>query len=288
MVRFGPSGNDDIFYESGYKRSLEAPKWLSELGLTAYEYSLTKGVHVNDSTVIAIGEEAKKYDITISIHAPYYINFANPSDEMAEKSYGYVLDSLRVLRLMQGNRLVVHTATDGKLTRKEALELVKKRLLVLIEKVQQAGYGDMYICLETMGKQAQIGTYQEIIDLCTMYDHFMPTFDFGHINALGQGCLKTPEDFEKIVRLSFEKLGDFRTRNMHIHFSKIEYGPKGEIKHLTFEDKVFGPEFEPLAKIIKKYNLTPTIICESKGTMARDAITMKKLYEKEINYDSSK
>lgn len=288
MVRFGPSGNDDIFYESGYKRSLEAPKWLSEQGLTAYEYSLTKGVHVNDDTVIAIGEEAKKYGITVSIHAPYYINFANPSDEMAEKSYGYVLDSLRVLRLMQGNRLVVHTATDGKMTRQDALELVKKRLNVLIDKVQKAGYEDMYICLETMGKQAQIGTYQEIIDLCTMYDHFMPTFDFGHINALGQGCLKTPEDFEKIIQLSFEKLGEWRTKNMHVHFSKIEYGSKGEIKHLTFEDNVFGPEFEPFAKMIKKYNLTPTIICESKGSMARDAIIMKKIYEKEINYDSSK
>ena len=282
MVRFGPSGNDDIFYESGYKRSLEAPKWLSELGLTAYEYSLTKGVRVNDDTVIAIGNEAKKYNINVSIHAPYYINFANPSDEMAEKSYSYVLDSLRVLRLMQGNRLVVHTATDGKLTRCEALSLVRKRLQILIDKIKEAGFEDMYICLETMGKQAQIGTYQEIIDLCTMNDHFMPTFDFGHINALGQGCLKTTEDFEKIIQLSFEKLGEFRTKNMHVHFSKIEYGPKGEVKHLTFEDNVFGPEFEPLAKVIKKFNLTPTIICESKGTMARDAITMKNIYEKEI------
>lgn len=288
MVRFGPSGNDDTFYQEGFKKSVEAPKWLADKGLSAYEYSLAKGVNLKDDTAIAIGEEAKKYDIAISIHAPYYINFANPSEEMAEKSYGYVLASLRVLKLMQGNHLVVHTATDGKLSRQEALELVKKRLPILVSKIQEAGYDDLYICLETMGKQAQIGTYEEIIDLCTIYDHFMPTFDFGHINALTQGSLKTMEDFEKIVLRSFEKLGEYRTKNMHVHFSKIEYGSKGEIKHLTFEDTMYGPEFEPFAKVIKKYHLTPTIICESKGTMALDAVKMKNIYEKEINNDSSK
>ena len=38
MVRFGPSGNSKIFYEKGYKSSVEAPKFLRELGLSCYEY----------------------------------------------------------------------------------------------------------------------------------------------------------------------------------------------------------------------------------------------------------
>ncbi len=279
MVRFGPSGNDDLFYETGHKKSLEAPKWLAEQGLSAYEYSLTKGININDATAVALGEEAKKYNIAMSVHAPYYINLANPSDEMAEKSYGYILGSLRVCRLMQGDHVVVHTATDGKMTRSEALELVKKRMPILLNKIKEHGYQDMYVCLETMGKQAQIGTYEEIIDLCTMDECLMPTLDFGHINALTQGSLKTAEDFEKIILLCFEKLGEYRTKNIHVHFSKIEYGPKGEVKHLTFEDTVYGPEFLPFAQIIKKYNLTPRIICESKGTMAVDALKMKEIYE---------
>ena len=279
MIKFGPAGNCKTFYDAGYKRTIEAPKWLKEIGLNAYEYSFGKGFTLPDETAIKIGEEMQKYGITVSIHAPYYINFATPTDEMAEKSYGYVLESLRKLRLMGGNQLVVHPASQGKMTREEAVELTKKRLSILKDKIIENGYDDMYVCLETMGKTAQIGTYAEILDFCTIYDKFLPTFDFGHINALTQGSLKTYDDFKKIIDLSIEKIGLERTKMAHIHFSKIEYGAKGEIKHLTYEDNVYGPDFAPLAKVLKDYNLDCVVICESKEYMARDAKILKDIYE---------
>ena len=129
--------------------------------------------------------------------------------------------------------------------------MIESRLKILVEKVKEAGYGDMYLCIETMGKQAQIGTYEEIIDLCKVDDIVMPTFDFGHINALTQGTLQTKEDFEKIFDYCLETLGELRTKNVHIHFSKIEYGAKGEIRHLTFEDEKYGPNFQPLTEVLK-------------------------------------
>lgn len=279
MIKFGPAGNCKTFYDAGYKRTIEAPKWLKEIGLDAYEYSFGKGFTLPDETAIKIGEEMKKYGITVSIHAPYYINFATPTDEMAEKSYGYVLESLRKLRLIGGNQLVVHPASQGKMTREEAVELTKKRLSILKDKIIENGYDDMFVCLETMGKTAQIGTYAEILDFCTIYDKFLPTFDFGHINALTQGSLKTYDDFKKIIDLSIEKIGLERTKMAHIHFSKIEYGAKGEIKHLTYEDNVYGPDFAPLAKVLKDYNLDCVVICESKEYMARDAKILKDIYE---------
>ncbi len=140
----------------------------------------------------------------------------------------------------------------------------------------------MYICPETMGKTMQIGTFKEIIDLCTISDKLIPTFDFGHINALTQGSLKTEADFQEIIDYSFEKLGEYRTKNAHVHFSKIEYGPKGEIKHLTFADNVYGPEFEPFAKVLVKNDLSCHIICESDGTMAEDSKIMKDIYLKTL------
>lgn len=279
MIKFGPAGNCKTFYDAGYKRTMEAPKWLKEIGLDAYEYSFGKGFTLPDETAVKIGEEMKKYGITVSIHAPYYINFATPTDEMAEKSYGYVLESLRKLRLIGGNQLVVHPASQGKMAREEAIELTKKRLNILKDKIIENGYDDMYVCLETMGKTAQIGTYSEILDFCTIYDKFLPTFDFGHINALTQGSLKTYDDFKKIIDLSIEKIGLERTKMAHIHFSKIEYGAKGEIKHLTYEDNVFGPDFAPLAKVLKDYNLDCVVICESKEYMGRDAKILKNIYE---------
>lgn len=279
MIKFGPAGNCKTFYEDGYKRTIEAPKWLSEHGLDAYEYSFGKGFTLPDDTAIKIGEEMKKYGITVSIHAPYYINFATPTDEMAEKSYYYVIESLRKLRLMGGTQLVVHPASQGKMTREEAVELTKKRLEVLKQKIIENGYDDMYVCLETMGKSAQIGTYEEILDFCKIYDRFLPTFDFGHINALTQGTLKTYDDYKKIIDRSIEVIGLERTKLAHIHFSKIEYGSKGEIKHLTLEDKVYGPDFEPLAKLLKDYDLNCVVICESREYMGRDAMILKNIYQ---------
>ena len=279
MIKFGPAGNCKTFYEDGYKRTIEAPKWLSGHGLDAYEYSFGKGFTLPDDTAVKIGEEMKKYGITVSIHAPYYINFATPTDEMAEKSYYYVIESLRKLRLMGGTQLVVHPASQGKMTREEAVELTKKRLEVLKQKIIENGYDDMYVCLETMGKSAQIGTYEEILDFCKIYDRFLPTFDFGHINALTQGTLKTYDDYKKIIDRSIEVIGLERTKLAHIHFSKIEYGSKGEIKHLTLEDKVYGPDFEPLAKLLKDYDLNCVVICESREYMGRDAMILKNIYQ---------
>lgn len=278
MIKFGPAGNCKTFYEEGYKRTIESAKWLKEMGLDAYEYSFGKGFTLPDDTAVAIGEEMKKNNISISVHAPYYINFATPTDEMAEKSYGYVLESLRKLRLLGGNRLVVHPASQGKMSREEAVSLCKERLQILKDKIIEHGYDDMYICLETMGKSAQIGTYEEILDFCTIYDKYIPTFDFGHINALTQGTLKTSEDFRKIIDRSIEVIGEERTKICHVHFSKIEYSAKGEVKHLTLEDEIYGPEFEPLAHVLKDYDMECVIICESKEYMGRDAKVLKDIY----------
>lgn len=278
MIKFGPSGNDKNFYAAGYTSTTEAPKWLSELGLNAFEYSFGKGILLQDAKATEIGNEMKKYGISISVHAPYFINFANTDDEMIEKSYGYVLRSLAKLRVLGGNRCVIHIGSCGKLERAEALRLIKEKVKILVQKVKDAGYSDMLLCIETMGKQSQIGTFKEIVDICTIDDILIPTFDFGHINAVTLGSLKTKEDYEEIFDYCLEKLGEYRTKNVHIHFSKIEYGPKGEIKHLTMDDTIYGPEFEPLALILKERNYTPVIICESKDVMAMDSIKLRDIY----------
>lgn len=279
-LTIGPAGNSEIFYQNGYKRTLQAPQFLKSIGLTGYEYSFGRGFTLGEDLAKQIGEEAKKNDITLSVHAPYYINFANPDDQMIQKSIGYVQKSLEYLDLLNAEKVVVHTASVGKMEREQALNRVKTTLQQCLNQVKQnCNTKNKYICLETMGKYMQIGTYEEIIDLCTMDDVLIPTFDFGHINCIMQGGLKTEQDYQKIFELCFEKLGEFKTKNCHFHFSKIEYSSKGEIKHLDLSDTQYGPEFEPLARVIKKLNLTPTIICESKNKMMEDALVLKQIYE---------
>lgn len=279
MIKFGPSGNCARFYQEGYFSSVDAPKWLAEQGLTAYEYSFGRGITIGSDKAREIGENGKKYGVEISVHAPYYINFANPSDDMAAKSYSYVLRSCEKVREFGGKRVVFHPASVGKMSRAEAVALTKKRFEILASIISENRLDDYLFCPETMGKINQIGDAEEVVELCKIADFYLPTIDFGHINARTYGSLKTAEDYEQIIVHIINNLGTERARNIHIHFSKIEYSNGGEVKHLTFADNIFGPEFGPLAQVIRKYNLSPVVICESDGTQADDALEMKKIYE---------
>ena len=137
---------------------------------------------------------------------------------------------------------------------------------------------NLIYCPETMGKMAQIGTIEEITEICAIDKIYVPTVDFGHVNSREQGSLVTKEDY--ISRLSFmiDKLGYEKMKHFHIHFSKIQYSVKGEIKHLNFDDQVFGPNFEPLADALIELNLEPVVICESAGQQDNDALYMKNCY----------
>ena len=278
MIKFGPSGNCESFYAEGYNHTEEAAAFVKNRGLDCFEYSFGRGVRMSEDKAISIGEAFQQADVELSVHAPYFINFANPDDEMAAKSYGYVLDSAKMLKLMGGKRVVFHPAAQGKLTREQAVALTEDRLKILRDYIYLNDMQDLIFCPETMGKLAQIGTVEEIVRFCKVDPVFTPCVDFGHINAREQGTLKTVEDYRSRLQYMIDELGFERMKNFHVHFSKIMYSAKGEIKHLTFEDSVYGPEFEPLAVALKELNLQPYIVSESAGTQAEDAKYMKNAY----------
>ena len=130
-----------------------------------------------------------------------------------------------------------------------------------------------------MGKLAQIGTVEEITSFCKIAPFYTPCVDFGHVNAREQGSLKTVEDYKSRLEYMIAELGYERMKHFHVHFSKIMYSAKGEVKHLTFDDMVYGPEFLPLAKALKELDLQPYIISESDGKQAEEAAEMKKIYQ---------
>ncbi|MBD5132285.1 MAG: TIM barrel protein [Clostridiales bacterium] len=278
MIRIGPSGNSNSFYEAGNKHTYQEGEFLHGLGLNAFEYSFGRGVSMSDETAQKIKGAFSKYDIAISVHAPYYTNFANPEPEMISKSIGYVLQSIEACKKLGGERVVVHPAACGKATRQEAVERTKSNLVLLADACRKLDY-DFKVCLETMGKNNQIGTVEEVVEFCLIYEKFYPCFDFGHINSYMHGGLKTKDDYRRILDYTIDKLGFDKASQMHVHFSKIQYGDKGEIRHLTFEDTKYGPEYAPLAELFDEYKMSPYIVCESNGTMADDALIMKNLHK---------
>lgn len=279
QIRFGPAGNSESFYNQGHKHSTEMPRWLNELGLNAYEYSFGRGVNIGEAKAREIGEEAAKFDIAVSVHAPYYINLCNSSQEQREKSRQYILTSAQTALYMGAARVVFHPGSVTGLDRAEALKLTMNEIELVLKELSEQGIS-LLLCPETMGKLNQQGTLDEVLEICSIDPaRLIPAIDFGHINALEQGSLKSKGDFLRIIDAIDTKLGWETARRIHVHFSHIEYGKSGEVKHLTFEDTVFGPDFDPLGMILAERDMAPVIICESKNMMAEDALKMRLIYE---------
>lgn len=280
MIKFGPSGNSVRFYEEGGKSTTDAAKWVADNGLDYFEYSFSRGVNMGEAKALEIKKAFESENVGISVHAPYYINLANPDDVKAQNSFNYILTSAYMCQKMGGNRIIFHPASVGKESREVAVSRTIDRFKILSDLIYESHLENLYFCPETMGKLNQIGTIEEVVEFCKIEDFYLPTIDFGHINAREQGSLKEKADYKIRLEYMLEHLGMEKMKHFHVHFSKIQYTAKGELKHLTFTDDIFGPDFEPLAEALIELDLEPIIICESDGTQADDAIYMKKAYNK--------
>lgn len=277
-AKFGPAGTGDSFKVLGYKTSLQVPQYLVEMGLDHFEYQCGRGVNIGLDKANELGKIAKEKGITLSLHAPYYISMSSVDEEKRLNSINYILASARAVNAMGGDRIIVHTGSCGKITREEALVLAKDTMALSQKALDAEGLSNIHICPETMGKVNQLGTLFEVLELCKIDERIIPCIDFGHLNARDLGVLKDKNDFENILLEIKNQLGEYRFKNFHSHFSKIEYTTGGEKRHLTFEDEVYGPNFEPLMELVVKYGLNPTFVCESAGTQAEDAKSMKDYY----------
>ena len=272
---FGPGGNSESFYAEGHKSTLEAPGWVARRGLDAYEYQGGNGITASEATLAKIGEKAREHGIKMSLHTPYYISLSGVEPEKRLKSLDYIRKSLRAAELLGADTIVIHSGSAAKISRQEAMALAKDTLERAADEFKDT---TIRLGLETMGKLNQLGTLEEVLELCHVSPIFHPVIDFGHLNSRQGGRFSDADSYRYIFDAIGSELGDAYAKTVHCHFSKIEYTAAGEKKHLTFEDTVFGPEFDPLADAIAKEGLAPRIICESAGTMAEDALAMKNMY----------
>lgn len=276
-AKFGPAGNPDAF---PYKSSVDAPKWLKELGLDCYEYQCGKGVHVGEESARKLGSAAREAGISLSLHAPYFINLANPDPESLRKTTGYILSACQAADWMGATRVVVHTGALMKRSRREALDIAVSSMKEVLKAWEGEGFSHITLCPETMGKINQLGDLGEVLELCELDERLIPCVDFGHLYARSLGELEGPDACKAMLDQMEKALGPERVKTFHSHFSRIEFTPGGGEKcHRTFEDNGgFGPDPAPLMEEIARRGWSPTFICESAGTQEKDALTMKELY----------
>ncbi len=277
-AKFGPAGNSESF-SAKYKSTVEAPEFLKKMGLDHYEYQCGRGVRVSDKLADNLRKRAQEHKISLSLHAPYFISLSSVDEEKRINSIDYILQSCEAALKIGADRIVIHSGSCSKMSREEAMCYAEETLKNARQEAVARGYEAVHFCPETMGKVNQLGNLEEVLRLCQIDDTFIPCIDFGHLNARTLGGIKGREDYLDILNKIENELGTDRLKIFHSHFSKIMYtDPGGEKKHLTFEDSVYGPEFEPLMELVAQKNLSPIFICESAGTQAEDALTMKKSY----------
>ena len=277
-IRFGTAGTSDSFAAQGYKTSLDIPAYTARMGLNAFEYQCGRGVRLGLDKARQMAADAAARDILFSIHAPYYISMSSLEEDKRLNSVNYLLQSAAVCKALGGQRVIFHSGSCGRQSREAALEKALDTLRRAQAALDEAGFSDITLCPETMGKIGQLGTLDEVLALCRVDRRITPCIDFGHLNARTLGGIQTKADYAAILDRMAEVLGDDRARQFHVHFSRIEYSAGGEKRHWTFADTQFGPEPQPLMELLAERQLTPVVICESAGTQAEDAQTMQQMY----------
>ena len=279
MIKFGPSGACEEFAQQKFKKTSDGAIWLKNKGVDLFEYSFGRGVNISTKTAAEYGEVFKNNGIEMSVHAPYFINLATVEEDKAQNNIKYIFDSLNACDAFKGSRVVFHPGSPCKLERSEAMKILLKSFENICQLKRDLKFDHILLCPETMGKLAQLGDLEEIIQIVNVGDEtIVPCIDFGHLNSRENGLFKTKDDYKRVIDRLIDGIGFEKVDKMHVHFSKIAYSAKGEIKHLTFDDTSYGPNFEPLMEVFKDYKLNPYVVCESAGTQTRDALLMKNYY----------
>jgi deoxyribonuclease-4 len=260
MLFIGPAG-----YPPGSKGAVQAVESVRSLGLNALEVQFGRSVNLSTERATELGRRTRELNISLSAHAPYYINF-NSSEENQAKCDKWLLDSLRTVDACGGRIVVVHAASYMGRSSDDATRAVAVGLKRVRKVMEDEGLSPI-IGLETMGKLGSWGTLEEIGAVMAEVEGVEPVPDFAHIHARGQGCLRTAQDFKKVLDEAYA----IHKGRLHCHFSCIEYTDKGEKRHLLLEKK--DPDFGHLAKLLPKAGRDITIISETPDPTG-DAVRM--------------
>ncbi len=280
--RFGPAGVPPSFRR--LKAALEdVPKLLQKEGLDAFEYQAVRWggkPQIKREVAERLGSEAEKHDVWLSLHGSYFINFCGEKN-VIEASKQRLIACATAAEWMNAHIVVFHPGFYGKKEPKEVFRSCLEALKDVVESMKTLGIKKVKIGPETMGKQSQFGSLEEILKLCEEVEQTQPVIDWAHLHARDKGRFRTIEDFRKVVEEIENRLGTEAVKDMHCHFTKVEFTEKGEKRHHTLDEAEYGPDFTLLAKVIVEFKLRPVIISES-PVLDVDAVKMRDILQREI------
>ena len=244
--------------------TLDVPRLLREEGLDAFEYGAVQWgqkPQIKQEHAVKLGEEARKNDVKLSMHGSYYINLSGKK-EVVEASKRRLIAAVTAADWMGAYVLVFHMGFYGRFEKEFAFKTCLDALKEVNAEMNSLGL-KVKLGPETMGRKFQVGSLDEILTICQEVEGTQLVLDWGHLHARSLGAFRTVEDFRAVAEKVEERLGTETLRNMHCHFSAIEFNSQGEKQHHPLDEKRYGPDFRKLAEVITDFQMHPTIICES-------------------------
>ena len=270
-----------LFGTAGIPRSSREPSTqagierIHELGLGCMEVEFVRGVDMSPETAQAVGETAAARGIKLSAHAPYFLNLNSQDQKKVAASHQRILRTASITSIFGGDCVVFHPAFYMNNEPSEVYDTVKNHLEHIAAKLWEEGNW-VLLRPEVMGKATAFGTIDEILELSTELDGVAPAIDFAHWHAR-TGKANSYNEFMKILKRIEAKLGRYALDTMHIHVSGIDYGPRGERKHLILEDSDFN--YFDLMRALKDREVRGRLICESPNR-EEDALLLQQVYWK--------
>jgi deoxyribonuclease-4 len=259
-IKFGPAGIGSV------KEAEESLEHFAKLGLNACEIAFTYQVYIhNEKDAERIGRKARELGITLSIHAPYYVNLNSEEEAKREATKKRILDCCRAGHFLGAKVVVFHPgyyANKGKTEAdvEKSYQAIKEGILEIMAEIKEQGWR-IEIAPETMGKVNVFGSAEEISRLARETGCAF-CIDFAHVLAREKKV-----DYEKIKAL-------FPQKKWHAHFSGIIYGDKGERAHRKTQKE----EWKNLLKNIPKDK--EVVIINESPDMVNDSAEGMKIYEK--------
>lgn len=256
--------------------SVGAIEFSKSLGLDTFELGWVQSVRVTEITCAAIKQKAEEQDVSLSVHAPYFINL-NAMDEEWPKSRKRLMDAAICGNLAGATDIIFHPGSYFGNHPAEVLKVAIPRLQGCVEELRKAG-NPVTLRPETMGKSAMLGSFEDTLEMSKAIEGVQPCIDFAHLHARpGDGTVNTYEEWSALLKAYQKALGNKALKRLHIHLSGIEYGPKGEKNHLAIADSDF--KINDLFRALKEFNCAGRILCES-PIMEEDALNLKKAWMK--------
>ncbi|MFQ6057499.1 MAG: TIM barrel protein [Anaerolineae bacterium] len=268
---FGPAG---VPHSTRKRSSQEGIRRVKELGLGCMELEFVQRVSMGEATAAQVRQVAQEEGIRLTVHAPYYINLNSREPEKVQAGRERILQAARIGALCGAESVAIHVAFYHHDPPEEVYTRVKTHFEELVAQLRAQG-NTIWLCPETMGKESQFGSLEEVLCLSREVEGVLPCVDFSHLHARTVGAANSYREFADILEQIEGQLGQAGLENMHIHVSGIAYGPKGEKKHLNLAEADFA--YLDLLQALKDFDVRGFVICESPN-LEEDALLLQEAY----------